>query len=146
MHHDNLDERLWEWAAYFKDRKRLNSAGSIEGRFKPHSDDYASEGWGNPEKTPTPAPRPRDWVLRAVETHEAIQSLDIKYKWGLTYAFCYPGLSRHLVLRMMKKYTGKRFTWNTYLELVNIGRYRVQAVLNAGHHESCATNSGMLVS
>lgn len=130
---EEIDERLNEWGYFFRDRKRLETCKSIEHRYKPHSDDYAKEGWGNIETPPKSSPARSYRLLRALETHEAIGTLDIKYRWGLTYAFCYPGLTRHLVLRMLKKHTGRRFTWAGYLELVDLGRLRVHAVLlNSG--------------
>ena len=125
---DDIDDRLMEWAFFFRDRRRLEACRSIEHRYRRVSEDFAKEGWGDMEAAPV-APAQSYRVLRAIETHEAIRTLDIKYKWSLTYAFCYPGLNRWQVLRLMKKYTKRRFTWAQYLETVDLGRMRIQAVL-----------------
>ena len=125
----DLDERLWEWAHFFRDRKRLESCRSIEHRFRATSDDFAKEGWGDTEAAPSVQPA-RSWRLpRALEVHEVIQTLERKYKWALTYGYCYPSLPRYLTLRLMKKYTQTHLTWTKYLDLVDIGRIRVYALL-----------------
>jgi hypothetical protein len=125
---EEVDERLREWASYFKDRKRWERCKSIEHRYTPHSEDYAAEGWGDMESAPA-APKPPVSVLRAIQTNDLIQQLDKKYKWAITYGYCYPSLPKHLVTRLMKKYTGIRVSWNAYLEILDIGRMRVYALL-----------------
>lgn len=131
---EEVDERLKEWGAYFKDRASKSQLGSAESRYKPHSDDYAAEGWGDPEATPAPPPRPRNWVLRAQEVQDVITGLaksveGKRYAWVLTYAYAYPYLPRFVVLRCIKKFTGSRITWSAYLDMIEIGRYRVHALL-----------------
>ena len=64
-----------------------------------------------------------------MQTHEAVMQLVKVQKWGITYTYCYPGLPRGLVLRCMKKWTGSRVTWKVFTEQVEIGRYRVAAIL-----------------
>ena len=129
-----VDERLKEWAIYFKDRASKSALGSAESRYKPHSDDYAAEGWGDPEAAPVPAPRPRNWVLRAQEVQDVMTSLaksaeGKRYAWVLTYAYAYPYLPRFVVLRCIKKFTGHRITWAAYLDMLDIGRFRVYGML-----------------
>ena len=126
---EEVDERLREWAYFFRDRKRLERCQSIEHRYKPHSDDYAAEGWGDMETAPSVSPARSYRLLRAIETHEVINQLDKKYKWALTYGYCFPSMEKYRVTRMMKKYTGLRITWNAYLEILDIGRMRVYALL-----------------
>jgi hypothetical protein len=125
---EELDERLREWGAYFKDRRKYSPIGSAEKKFQPHSEDYAKEGWGDPVP-PQPQIRQRDWVLRAIKTNEAIMQLEPVHKWSITYAFAYPGLPRFIVLRVIKKFTGRRLTWNQYLDAVDIARMRVWTLL-----------------
>jgi hypothetical protein len=125
---EEVDERLREWAWYFRDRKRLEHCRSIEHRYKPHSDDYAIEGWGDMQAPPT-TPKPARSVLRALETDDEIRKLDLKYRWALTFGFCYPSLPRFVVLRLMKKWTGTRFTWGQYLDSLDIARCRLFAAL-----------------
>lgn len=120
----DLDERLWEWACYFRDYRPTGRCKSLEGRYQRHSDDLGEEVSEEVREAPK-RPRARDWVLRAIQTHEAIQQLDRKYKWALTYAYCYPGLPKFVVLRLLKKYTGHRLNWKAYLEILDIGRMRV---------------------
>ena len=129
FHCEEVDERLREWAAYFKDRQRYSSIGSAERKFKPHSDDYAKEGWGDPTPPPPTPAKPRNWVLRACQTNDAIMQLDPVHKWSLTYAFAYQNLPRFVVLRVIKKFTGRKMTWNAYLEAVDIGRMRLWTLL-----------------
>ena len=120
----DLDERLWEWAAYFRDYRPTGKCASVEGRYQRHSDDLSEEVSEEVREAPKP-PRPRDWVLRAISTHEVIQTLDRKYKWAITYAYCYPSLPKFVVLRLMKKYTGRHLNWKSYLDILDIGRMRV---------------------
>lgn len=119
-----IDELLREWAFFFRDRRRLESCRSIEHRFRPHSEDYAKEGWGD---TPPPEKKPSYILTRALKTHEALMKLPKVQKWALTYSYCYPGLPRGLVLRVLKKWTGKPLTWKVYVEQVDIGRFRLYA-------------------
>lgn len=121
---NDIDERLWEWGTYFRDYRPTGRCASLEGRYQRHSDDLSEEVSEEVREAPK-RPRARNWVLRAIQTHEAIQQLDRKYKWALTYAFCYPGLPKFVVLRCMKKYTGRRYAWQAFLELVDIARMRV---------------------
>jgi hypothetical protein len=129
--HD-LEERLWEWAYFFKDRKRLERCRSIEHRFQAHSEDFAAEGWGDMETAPSVAPARSYRLPRAIQTHDVIQTLDRKYKWALTYGYCFPSLPKFVVLRSLKKFTGHRMTWNAYLEILDIGRMRVYSLLHRG--------------
>jgi hypothetical protein len=120
----DIDERLWEWASYFRDYRPTGRCASLEGRYQRHSDDLSEDVSEEVREAPKP-PRPRNWVLRALETHEAIQQLDRQYKWALTYHYCYPGLPKHLVLRLMKKYAGRHMAWAKFLDTVDVARMRV---------------------
>lgn len=123
----DIDERLWEWACYFRDYRPTGRCASLEGRYQRHSDDLSEDVSEEAREAPKP-PRPRNWVLRALEIHEVIQTLDRKYRWALTYAYCYPSLQQYVVLRCMKKYTGRRLSWKDYWELVEIARMRVWTI------------------
>ncbi len=126
---EETDERLREWAHFFRDIKRLNHCKSIEHRFKAVSDDFAVEGWGDMDSAPKVSPA-RSYSLRqALLTHEVIQQLDRIYKWALTYGYCYPSLPKFVVLRCMKKYTGRRLHWSGYCEALDIGRMRVHTAI-----------------
>ena len=120
-----VDENLRLWATYFRDYRPTGRCMSLEGRYQRHSDDLAEEGVSEEAREAPKPPKPRDWVLRALETHEAIQQLERQYRWALTYAFCYPSLPKHLVLRLMRKYTGRTYGWGKFQDLVDIGRMRV---------------------
>ena len=123
---DWVDDRLNAWARYFKDRHRFESCKSIENRFRATSDVCAAEGWGQP--SPTQVPPVLD--LRSVlQTHEALQMLVRSQRWALTYGYCYPSLERWRVLKLMKKFTGQRFTWKGYLDEIAMGRMRIAAYL-----------------
>lgn len=124
------DERLHEWSAYFKDRHKYSKAGSAEGNYQPHSDDFAIEGWGEQSKSATQRRKKEGWILRAIETNAAIVQLEPVPKWSVTYFFCYPALPRFVVLRCLKKFTKRPLTWKQYLEAVDMGRLRVWAILN----------------
>lgn len=126
---DDIDERLWEWAWYFRDRQKLSQCKSIEHRFQATSDDFAAEGWGDTETAPKVRSTALYSVPRAIQTHEAIQQLDRIYKWALTYGYCYPGLPRFVVLKALRKFTGRRLSWNAYLDTLDIGRMRVYSLL-----------------
>ena len=122
-----IDERLKEWAFFFRDRRRREHCFSIEHRYRPSSEDYAREGWGDPDAAPHS--KPTFILLRALQTHEAVMQLVKVQKWGITYTYCYPGLPRGMVLRVMKKWVGRPVTWKLFVEQVEIGKYRVAAIL-----------------
>jgi hypothetical protein len=123
-----LDERLEEWARYFKDRHHYSRCASIEGRFNPHAPGSWDSGWGDPG-APS-AIRPEVKLSRVLQTHACVMGLPKPdYKWAITYAYCYPHLEKWLVLKCLKKYTGRRSTWNQYLELLEIGRMRIWGAL-----------------
>lgn len=121
------DELLKEWAWFFRDRVRLERCRSIEHRYRATSEDFAAEGWGDMDAAPRIQPARSYKLLLALETHEIIQSLDRLNKWALTYGFCYPHLPRFVVLRCMKKFTGKRLTWTGFSDLLYLARCRVHA-------------------
>ena len=124
---NEIEDLLREWAFYFRDRRRLESCRSIEHRFKPHSDDFAKEGWGEQE---TPPEKKRSYIqARALKTHEALMQLPKMQKWALTYAYCYPTLPRGMVLRVMRKWVGKSVSWKVYVEQIEVGRFRLYAWL-----------------
>ncbi len=127
---DLTDERLREWAYFFRDRRQLERCRSIESRFRASSDDFAVEGWGDMESAPSVRPARSYQLLRALETHDAVQGLEKLYKWSVTFGFAYPYLPRFLVLRLIRKYTGRRLTWNGYLEALDIGRFRVHTSIS----------------
>lgn len=126
---DELDERLKEWARFFKDRHRYSRCASIEGRFNAHAPGSWDEGWGDPG--PPQAPLPEIVVPRVLKTHACIQGLHKPGKWAITLGYCYPGLQRWLVIKIMKKYSGRRFTWNQYLDELEVARVRVWACIDA---------------
>jgi hypothetical protein len=126
---DEIDERLREWAHFFRDRQRLETCRSAERHYKAHSDDFAAEGWGDMETAPRTQPARSYGLQRALQTDDEIRKLDVKYRWALTFGFCYPSLPRFVVLRLMKKWTGAKVTWNQYLESVDIARFRLYAAL-----------------
>lgn len=122
-----IDELLREWAHFFRDRRRLEHCRSIEHKYKPHSDDYAKEGWG--DKAP-PQERKTHYLMgRALRTHEALMQLPRIQKWALTYAYCYPGLPRGMVLRVLRKWVGQSVSWKVYVEQIEVGRFRMYAWL-----------------
>lgn len=127
---EECDERLREWASYFRDYRPAGRCGSLEGLYQRHSDDLGDEVSEEVREAPK-RPRARNWVLRAIQTHEVISQLDKQYKWALTYCYCYPSLPKFIVLRLMKKYTGRRLAWAKYLEVVDIARMRVWALTTA---------------
>ena len=121
----DVEERLKEWARHFKDRRRLERCRSIEHRYIRMPGD---DGWGDEDAAPT-SPSPSVNVLRAIQTNDAIKKLPKVQAWSITYAYCYPGLPRGMVLRCMKKWVGQPVTWKVFVEQVEIGRYRVAAIL-----------------
>ena len=127
---DWVDERLKEWGYFFRDRRSLERCRSIEHRFQATSDDFSAEGWGDMDSAPSVRPSASYSLLRAIQTHDAIQQLDRLYKWALTYGFAYPSMPKYVVLRCMKKYTGRKLNWQTYLEALDIGRVRVHTTIS----------------
>lgn len=127
---DSTDELLREWAWFYRDRKSLNHCKSIEHRFRAQSEDFAAEGWGDMDAAPSVKPGRSYAVVRANETHEAIQELDRIYRWALTYAYCYPSLPRFVVLRCMRKFTGRRLNWRTFEEALDIARFRLHTSIS----------------
>jgi len=122
-----IEERLREWAFFMRDRRRLERCRSIEHRYRPTSEDFAREGWGDPDAAPST--KPAFFLNRALQTHEAVMKLPRIQKWTITYAYCYPHLPKGMVLRCVKKWVGKPVTWKLYCEQLEIGRYRVAAIL-----------------
>jgi hypothetical protein len=135
---DLTDERLREWAHFFRDRRRLERCKSIEHRFRAQSEDFAVEGWGDMDATPSVRPARSYSVLRAVQTQESIDALDRIYKWALTYAYCYPSLPRFVVLRCMRKFTGRRLNWGKYEEVCEIARIRLHTTASGWSQRSAA--------
>jgi len=125
---DEIDDRLKEWAFYFRDRRRLSSCGSAERLYRPHSEDYANEGWGDPPASPK-APQRRS-ILRAIQVNDALVQLPLVNRWALTYGFAYAHLPRFIVLRCMKKYAKKKLTWQEFLDAVELGKVRLWRVMS----------------
>lgn len=127
---EECDERLRDWGAYFRDRRRYMRCGSLEGRYVRRAGEDDGEGWGDVESAPEAIrARPRDWILRAIETNEAIMQLQLVQRWAVSYAYAYPGLPKFVVLRALKKFTKRHLTWKEYMDQVDIGRFRVWAHL-----------------
>lgn len=122
---EELDERLNEWARHFKDRKRFERAKSLEGRFVAASPGSWDEGWGSQDEIPVQRYAPPVDLRRALLTHAAVMELDRCQRWAVTYGYCYPHLERWQVLKFVKKYTGQRLSWKTYLEVLDTARLRV---------------------
>ena len=125
------DEYLREWAFFYRDHKRRNHCKSIEHRYKRVSDDFAKEGWGDDEAAPESRPERAYRLLRAVLTHQAIMQTSKSHRWILTYAYCYPSLPKFVVLRAIKKWTGRRLTWKDFGEQLDIARMRIYTLLIA---------------
>lgn len=124
---EDVDERLWNWARYFRDRTNWGSCASAEKKFKAHSTDFAAEGWGEPVP-PQQMPQVRsNAILEAAQTNDVVMQLNTLQKWSLTYFFCYPSLPRFVVLKALRKFSGRRLNWKQYLEQVDLGRLRVAA-------------------
>jgi hypothetical protein len=130
---DSTDERLREWAFFYRDRKSQSRCKSIEHRFRATSDDFAAEGWGDMESAPSVRPGRSYSTLRADQTEDAIRELERIYRWALTYGYCYPHLPRFVVLRCMRKFTGRRLNWQAYLELLDIGRFRIHTTISCAN-------------
>lgn len=136
---NEIEDLLREWAHFFRDRRALVPhngklvaptfrCGSGEHNFRPHSDDFAAEGWG--EMAKPPSDRRRTFLLsRAIKTNEAIVKLPKTQRWALTYQFCYPHLPKGMTLRMMKKWVGRPVSWKVYVEQIEVGRFRLYAWL-----------------
>jgi hypothetical protein len=122
-----LDELLNEWSRYFKDRHKWERAKSLEGQFNAFSPGAWDTGWGDKGEIPPDPLKPPVELRRVLKTHQAVQELEKRYKWSITLSYCYPSLNRWRVLKLMKKYTGRRFSWNGYLDLLEIARVRVWA-------------------
>ena len=86
------------------------------------------EGWGDMDAAPS-TPRMTINILRAIETNDVVMQLNKVQKWSLTYAYMYPGLPKGMVLRVMKKWVGRPVSWKVFCEQLEIGRYRVAAIL-----------------
>ena len=127
--YSDVDELLREWGHFFRDRKSFERCRSIEHRFKPHSEDFAAEGWGDMDAAPSVRPARSYSILRAEKTQDAICQLDRIYRWALTYGYAYPGLPKFVVLRCMKKFTGRRLSWAAYLDVLDIGRMRLHTTI-----------------
>jgi hypothetical protein len=127
---DELDERLIAWARYFRDRHRFERTRSIEGRFNPISEGSWDEGWGTQDEIPPQAPAPILDLPGVLQTHVAIHELPKMQKWAVTYGYCYPGLERWKILKLIGKYTGQRLTWTRYLDELEIARVKLWARLN----------------
>ena len=136
LHLSDVDERLREWGYFFRDHKFREHCRSIEHRFRAQSEDFAREGWGDDEAAPSVSVA-RSYSLRqALDTHEAIQQLDRIYKWALTYGYCYPSLPKFVVLRCMKKFTGRRLSWAGFGDLLDIGRMRVYTTISIDRRQT----------
>lgn len=123
-----LDERLHEWSRFFKDRHHFSRCASMEGRFNPHAPGSWDSGWGDPGAPSAILPEIK--LGRVLETHKCVMGLGsdswgLSRKWAITYAYCYPHLERWMVLKFIKRHTGRRFTWVQYLDLLEIARLRV---------------------
>lgn len=125
----NVDERLPEWAAYHKDRARLQKCGSLEGNYQRHAGEPDPDGWGEPTVPAQKPIRERNWVLRAIKTNEAVMQLNIVQKWCVTYHYCYPGLPRFVILRAVKRFTKRHLTWKDFQDQVEIARFRLAVLL-----------------
>lgn len=138
----DVDERLREWAFFFRDIKARSHCASIEHKFRATSEDFGPNGWGDMESAPQ-VRRSSLWSLReALKTHDAINGLDKPYKWALTYAFCYPSLPRFIVLRAMKRWTGRRLSWSGFCDLTDIARIRLAGPLRGPMHDAAFNHPG----
>jgi hypothetical protein len=127
---DLTDERLREWAFFYRDIRNRDRCKSIESRYRASSEDFAIEGWGDMESAPSVRPGRLYSVLRANQTHEAIGELDRIYRWALTYGFCYPDLPRFVVLKCMKRFTGRKLNWRGFVDVLDIGRMRLHTTIS----------------
>lgn len=125
----DLEDRLNSWARYFRDRRRFGQCGSAEGNFRPHSGDFAKEGWGDPAPPDPQLPARSRGILEAIETNAAIIELSATQKWAITYYYCYRHLKRHIVLKAMRKFTGRRINWEQFSEQVNSAHVRLNYMI-----------------
>src|SRR5687767_922432 len=100
---------------------------SIEGRFNPYDPGSWDAGWGDPGAPQAILPEIK--LPRVLQTHACVQSLSKAGKWAVTFGYCYPNLERWQILKFLKKYTGERMTWKSYLHVLDMGRIRVWALL-----------------
>ena len=135
---DLTDELLREWGHFFRDHRRVERCRSIEHRFRATSEDFGPDGWGDLESAPRSAPKHSYSLLRACFTHDAVQQLPVVNKWAITYGFAYPSLPKFVVLRAMRKFTGRRLNWQGFLEVLDIGRYRVSTTISLTRQPSFA--------
>lgn len=127
---EEADELLREWAWYFRDRRSFDRCKSIESRYKRASEDGDPDGWGDMDSAPKTAPARSYSVLRAMKTQDVlINCTTLIQRWAITYSFAYPGLPRFVVLKCMRKWTGRRLNWQSYLDQLDIGRCRVHTTL-----------------
>lgn len=135
-----LEDRLIEWSRHFKDRHKYSRCASLEGGFNHHAPGAWDSGWGDPG-APT-APLPAILVPRAIQTHEAVMGLGNDstgkvYKWAITYHYCFPGLERWRILKAIRKYSGRRMSWDKYSEALDIARIRVWTMLLNSAQQAC---------
>ena len=112
----DFEARMKEWGRYFGDRRRLQTCGSAEKNYKRRSDD--------PDYEPVLV-RDEFMLKRVLATHEAIQAEDRSSKWALTLNYCYRQMQRGHLLGVMRKMTGRRLGWYSYLDLLDSARIRV---------------------
>lgn len=137
---DETEQRLREWAWYFRDRRyRQQTCASAEKGYRRHSGDFEGDGVGEIVAPRQTTPRGSYSVLRAIQTGECIsRSVDLPGRWALTYGYCYPGLPRHVVLSSMRRRTKHRINWGRFLDLLDAARVRVHTCLHihAGYIDS----------
>jgi hypothetical protein len=124
-----MEDRLWAWARFFRDRHTLGKCGSAEGNYRLSSEDSEKEGWGTPAP-PQIVPARSASVLEAIQTNEEIMKLPAVQKWSITYHYCYPSLPRFVVLKCMRKFSGERLTWLKFQEQVDLARIRLSVALH----------------
>lgn len=126
---DDLRDRLYSWARYYRDRRKLGWCGSAEGKFRRTSEDFAKEGWGEPTPPPFQAPTRHRAILEAIETNAAIVQLSTVQKWAVTYYYCFSYSPRHVVLKAMRKFTGTRLNWEQFIQHVDLAHVRLNYML-----------------
>jgi hypothetical protein len=124
----DAEQRLKEWGEYFRDRRSHTVIGSAEGRYKRRAGDPDVYGWGETSVVQE-APKERNWILRAQQTNDVVMKQQLIYRWALTYAFVFPYLPRFVMLKCMRKFTGRRLSWNEFNQVVEIGKTRVYSAL-----------------
>jgi hypothetical protein len=126
------DEKLREWAHFFRDRRKFERCRSIEHRFRADSEDFGPNGWGDNEAAPVKRPD-ASWSLpAALLTHELLDELPKLQKWIVTYHYCYPYLPRAMVLRAIRKWAGRRLNWKAFEEQLDIARCRIYTAICCG--------------